>query len=249
MRSVDRRRAEPLYLQMEVALRERILSGDWPPGAKIPTEEQLCRDYGVSRITVRQAVRTLVEDGYLERTRGRGTFVREPALTAGIRGLRSFSQDMKELGLDPGARVLSVSVVRAGDVVSERLGIEIDARVVRIRRLRTGDGKPIGVQNSSLPLGRFPGLQKEDLNDRSLYMVLTELYGVQMLEARETFWVAKPSKSDAELLQVDRGACAFRVERTAFDESAAFEFTTSLMRGDRYRIQWVLRGDDAKHIW
>lgn len=247
MKSVDRSRPEPLYVQVEVALRERILQGDWPHGAKIPSEEQLCRDYGVSRITMRQAIRTLVEDGFLERTRGRGTFVREPALTAGERGLRSFSQEMQALGLKPGARVLAVSTVRAGDVVAERLGIEIDAKVVRVRRLRTGDGKPIGVQTSFLPLERFPGLQREDLNDRSLYAVLAERYAVRMTEARETFWVAKPGKADAELLQVSKASCAFRVERIAFEERRAFEFTTSLMRGDRYRIQWVLRGDDVQH--
>lgn len=247
MKPVDRNRPEPLYLQVEVALRQRILQGDWTHGAKIPSEEQLCRDYGVSRITMRQAIRTLVEDGYLERTRGRGTFVREPALTAGERGLRSFSQDMRALGLSPGARVLAISVVRAGDVVAERLGIGIHARVVRVRRLRTGDGKPIGVQTSCLPLQRFPDLQKEDLNDRSLYALLAERYAARMTEARESFWVAKPSKADAELLQVSGASCVFRVERVAYEERLAIEFTTSLMRGDRYRIQWVLRGDDVQH--
>lgn len=247
MKSVDRNRPEPLYVQLEVALRNRLLQGDWPHGSKIPSEEQLCHDYGVSRITIRHAIRTLAEAGYLERARGRGTFVREPALTAGQRSLRSFSQDMRALGLKAGARVLSISVVRAGNVLAEKLGIEIDARVVRVRRLRTGDGKPIGVQTSSLPLERFPGLQKEDLNDRSLYAVLSEGYAVRLTEAQETFWVAKPNKADAELLQVSASACAFRVERIAFEERQPIEFTTSLMRGDRYRIHWVLRGEDVQH--
>lgn len=247
-RSVDRSRPEPLYLQVEVALRERMLRGEWRPGTKIPSEEQLCKDYGVSRVTMRQAIRTLVEDGYLERARGRGTFVREPTLTAGVRGLNSFSEEMRALGLDPGGRVLAIDVVRAEEVVAERLGIEIDDRVVRLRRLRTGDGKPIGVQTTCLPAIRFPGLESVDLTDRSLYAVLEQRYGVSMTEAHETFWVTRIGRSDAELLQVSRGACAFRVERVASDEQSAIEFTASLMRGDRYRIQWVLRSSDPEHV-
>lgn len=247
-RSVDRSRPEPLYLQVEVALRERILKGEWRRGIKIPSEEQLCRDYGVSRVTMRQAIRTLVEDGYLERTRGRGTFVCEPTLTAGVRGLNSFSEEMRALGLDPGGRVLAIEVVRAEELVAERLGIEIGDEVVRVRRLRTGDGRPIGVQTTYLPARRFPGLEHEDLTDRSLYGLLTERYGVSMTEAHETFWVTKIGRADAELLQVGRGACAFRVERVAIDERSAIEFTASLMRGDRYRIQWVLRASGAEHV-
>ena len=76
---------------------------------------------------------------------------------------------------------------------------------------------------------------------------MTEQYGVSMTEAHETFWVTKIGKTDAELLQVGRSTCAFRVERVAVDETAAIEFTDSLMRGDRYRIQWVLRAGSAQH--
>ncbi len=243
MRSVDRGRPEPLYVQVEMALRRRILAGEWSPGEKIPSEERLGQDYGVSRVTMRQALRTLVEDGYLVRGRGRGTFVREPTLTAGVRGLRSFSEEMRALGLTPGAQVLSVSLTRAGELVADRLGLDVAAQVVQVRRLRTGDGKPIGLQTSYLPWARFAGLEHEPLDDRSLYEVLARRFGTRLREARETFWVAQVGKDEAEVLQVARGDCAFRVERVAADARSAIEFTASLMRGDRYRIQWVLRND------
>jgi GntR family transcriptional regulator len=246
VKSVDRRRLEPLYRQVEVALRERILGGEWPYGSKIPSEDQLCKAYGVSRITVRQAIRTLVEDGYLERGRGRGTFVREPTLTAGVRGLRSFSEEMRALGLEPGARVLSIGIVKATELVSDRLGIDIGEPIIQLKRLRTGDGKPIGLQVVHLPADRFPGLEHEDLEGRSLYAALQGHYKIRPREAQETFWVARVGKEEAELLQVARGACAFQVERIATDEHSAIEFTASLMRGDRYRIHWILRNDDGE---
>lgn len=241
MKRIDRSRPEPLYHQLERVLRERILSGEWSAGSQIPTEEQLCELYDVSRVTIRQAVRNLVEDGYLERGRGRGTFVREPILTAGERGLRSFSEEMRALGLTPGATVLNVASEIADETVSERLQLAAGAKVARIRRLRTGDGRPIGLQTSYLPLERFPDLTEADLADHSLYDLLRRRYGVVAHEARETFWVAKVPRAEARLLQVETGAPAFRVERVACDAEGPFEFTTSLMRGDRYRIQWVLK--------
>src|SRR5690606_21984608 len=105
-RTVDRARPAPLYHQLETLLRRQILAGRWAAGERIPTEEQLVEAYGVSRVTVRQALRNLVLDGYLERGPGRGTFVRKPTLTAGERGLTSFTQDMGALGLRAGARLV-----------------------------------------------------------------------------------------------------------------------------------------------
>jgi GntR family transcriptional regulator len=244
MRAIDRSRPEPLYHQVEAALRERILNNEWGAGTRIPTEDELCDFYHVSRITVRQAIRKLVEEGYLERGRGRGTFVKEPTLTAGERGLRSFSEEMRALGLTPGARLIDVGVERAGPLVGGRLAVPAGAEVVRVRRLRTGNGKPIGLQTSYLPHARVPGLARLDLNDSSLYELLELRYGIVLTEAHETFWVAKVSPEDVAALHIEPAACAFRVERVAFDADGAFEFTASVMRGDRYRIRWVLKNHD-----
>lgn len=242
MKRVDRARPEPLYHQLEVLLRGRILSGEWSPGTRIPTEQELCATYRVSRVTARQAIRNLVEGGYLVRTPGRGTFVKAPLLTAGERGLRSFSEDMRDLHLRPGSVLLGLDVAEADSVELERLDLPVGSNVIRIRRLRTGDGHPIGMQLTRLPAERFPDLTATDLADGSLYELLEQRYGVHMVEAHEKFWATKVSAEDAATLQVAAGAAAFRVERLAFDGRGPIEFTTSLMRGDRYQIQWVLKG-------
>lgn len=240
-RAIDRARPEPLYHQLEVALRERILSGEWPPGAQIPTEEQLGAMYGVSRVTIRNAVRNLVEAGFLERGQGRGTFVREPTLTAGERGLLSFSDEMRALNLQPGSVLLELEKLAAPEAVADRLELPRRAPVHRVRRLRTGDGRPIGLQTAHLPRARFPDLDQALHEGTSLYRVLRERYGVVPRHARETFSVARIEGRDAEQLGVRPGQCAFHVERVASDAHGPFEYTVSLMRGDRYRIQWVLR--------
>ena len=238
---LDRSRPEPLYHQLETELRERILAGEWAPGQQIPTEERLGETYGVSRITIRQAVRNLVDAGYLERGQGRGTFVREPVLVAGERGLRSFSDEMRDLNLTPGARMLEADTVPARGAMARDLGLESDAPVHRLRRLRTGDGKPIGLQTAHLPATRFPGLAEALGGGASLYEVLGATFGVVLDHARETFSVVRIPDDAAQLLSVEPGEPAFHVERIAFDADGPFEYTVSIMRGDRYRIQWVLR--------
>jgi len=232
---------------LETDLRDRILSGEWAPGTQIPTEEQLGDVYGVSRITIRQAVRNLVDRGYLERGQGRGTFVREPVLVAGERGLRSFSEEMRAMALEPGSRILEACEMPATSTVAAHLGIETGRLVHRLKRLRTGDGKPIGLQTAHLPATRFPQLAACLHENASLYDVLRDVYGVDLDQARETFSVLRIPADVATLLGVDAGEPAFHVERIAFDAHAPFEYTVSIMRGDRYRIQWVLRNGGRPH--
>jgi GntR family transcriptional regulator len=238
---VSRANRLPLYHQIETDMRARIERDEWQPGEQIPTESQLCIIYGTSRITVRQAVSNLVSEGLLTREPGRGTFVREPAVTAGARGLTSFTQEMLALGLRAGSSVIDIHLEPAGEETTERLRLEPDAPVVCIKRLRLGSDIPIGVQVARLPAARFPGLDRADLSDRSLYGYISEYYGVTPTEAEETFWVIPAAREDAALLHVKAGACCFKVERTTYDESGPFEFVTSVMRGDRYRIRLGLR--------
>jgi len=238
---VSRASRLPLYYQVEQDMRSRIEEGDWKPGEQIPTESQLCDMYGTSRITIRQAVSNLVSEGLVVREPGRGTFVREPAVTAGARGLTSFTEEMRGLGLQAGAKILDLSSEPSSPEVAGHLRIEPGTPVVMVKRLRLGDGVPIGIQTAHLIASRVPGLDQADLTDTSLYDYLREHHGIYPREAEETFYVTSASREDAELLNIRAGVCCFRVERITHDESGAFEFVTSIMRGDRYRIHLALR--------
>lgn len=231
----------PLHLQVERDLQTRIEAGDWHPGDRIPTEDQLCELYKVSRITVRQALGRLVNRGLLVRERGRGTFVRNPALTVGARQVTSFTTELAGLGLRAGAKVLDVGLGPADAATATALQIAESDPVVMIRRLRTGDDQPIGVQTSHLPAARFPGLENLDIADRSLYEVLRTQYGVRATEAVETFTAAGIGRAEAELLEVRPRTCGFFVERITLDASGPFERVMSVMRGDRYRVRFALR--------
>jgi GntR family transcriptional regulator len=240
-RALDPSTGVPLHMQVEDDLRRRIQAGEWRPGERIPAEEQLCAAYQVSRITVRQAVGRLVHSGLLVRERGRGTFVRDAALTAGTRHVTSFTAELAQLGLVAGGKVLESAVVDADEATALALGLDDGAPVIRIRRLRTGDGKPIGLQTSFLPAARFAGLELVDVGDRGLYAVLRSDFGTMPTEAVETFTVGMIKTRDAALLEVAPRTCGFFVERVTYDQTGAFERATSVMRGDRYRIRLALR--------
>jgi GntR family transcriptional regulator len=190
---------------------------------------------------MRQAVARLVRRGLLAREQGRGTFVRDQSLIAGSRGVTSFSTELDALGVKAGSHVLSARVISAVLAGATSLQLDDGARVLQLRRLRTGNGKPMGIQTCLLPLDRFPDLDKIDFENRSLYATLEEMYGVVAVEAYETFTVGGAELDDAKTLGVEAASHVVQVERISFDSVGPFEQVKSVMRGDRYQIRLVLR--------
>ncbi len=231
----------PFYLQLEDLLSSRVSSGEWAPGGQIPTESELCEQYSVSRVTVRQALARLVQRGLLTRGRGKGTFVRDSRVSATARSVSSFSTELGTLGMKPGAELLGVDRVTATDAVADAMNREPGTELFRLRRLRTADGQPIAVQTCLLVAELFPGLDERVGDNSSLYELLSSVYGVAPVEAMEVFRVAGVPRDLAPLLQVARGSHAFHVVRVSFAGPAAFEHTTSIIRGDRYEIRLPLR--------
>jgi GntR family transcriptional regulator len=233
----DRRRPEPLWHQAGEALRALIADGTWPDGTQIPNEAKLSEILGISRITVRHALRNLEEVGLLRREHGRGTFVRSSTVIAGVRGLTSFTQEMAERGLVVGSRVLDLTEIPAPTEVADALEIPAGTPVCVIRRLRAGNTMPIGIQTAYLPASRVPGLSGWNEPLPSLYELLRNRFGIIPEVAREIYRVGTVSEADAALLDIPAGSPAFVVHRITSDSKAPFEFTVSTMRGDRYEIR------------
>lgn len=237
IRRADRSRPEPLWHQAEQALRALIADGTWPDGTQLPNEAKLCEMLGVSRITIRHALRNVEESGLLRREHGRGTFVRTSTVTAGVRGLTSFTQEMADRGLVVGSRVLEMVELPASLEVASALEIAEGEPVVKVRRLRAGNNQPIGIQNAFMPATRVPGLVDIGEQVPSLYALLKTRFGIAPQVAREIYRVGVVSSEDAELLEVDVGSPAFIVQRITSDGHGPFEYTVSTMRGDRYEIR------------
>lgn len=227
----------PLYHQLKTILLDKIRAGEMKPNDRLPAEDELAAQYGVSKATVRQALNELAVAGALRREQGRGTFVAEPKLTQGPRALTSFSEEMRKRGLSPTSKTLKQDVVKAEADVAEKLQIAEGARAVRIKRLRLADGQPMSIQTTYLPLELAPRLVEEDFGAVSLYETLERKYGLRPARAEETHFAVLVEPSEARLLKVAANSPGLAAERVAYLASGRpLELTYSITRGDRYKI-------------
>lgn len=239
--------AEPQHARLAQLIEKRIKSGEYPIGARIPSERALCEIYGVSRITVRQAIAELTERGILNRQQGRGTFVATPRIEQSLLDHFTFAEGLREKGLLVASTVLQQEVTKAPGEVALQLGVEQGARVLHLVRQRRADGEPYAVETTYLPLDYLPGVEQADFGSRSLYEVLTTDHGTRPATARETFEPVVLRSRDAEQLNVKAGSPALLVMRTSYDMSGrAVEFASALIRGDRCRMLVELRADGGR---
>ena len=234
---LDKRLPIPLYHQLQCALMGAIENGQLTPDQQLPNEGMLAENFGVSKITVCQAMRELVDLGYVRRERGRGTFVHRFRRDAAPRELTSFSEEMRHQRLAAGSRVLERFSTGSAGRVAEALDLPVGEPVFVLKRLRLADGQPMGIQTAHIPLALAPGLAEDNLENVSLYGVLRERYGLQPAKAWETCRAVPAEPIPAELLGVSPGSPLFAVERVTYlPNGQPFEFSRSVMRGDRYRM-------------
>lgn len=245
---VSRSSQIPLYHQIANDIRSRIGSGAWEPGRQIPTEPELIDLYGASRITIRQALANLTREGLITRHPGRGSFVRDSTIVASPSRLTSFTGEMRAKGVAASSKVLSFTVAETSDGTATRLGLPAGTPTLRLERLRYGDGEPIGVQVTALPTSQTRGLLEVDFSTASLYEELEQRYGIYIDDAHETFTATLLEGEVASLLGVPDGAPGFLVERIGLHRGQPIEYTRSLMRGDRYRVQIRLHRPSRTHV-
>jgi GntR family transcriptional regulator len=227
-----------VYGQIEDWLAEAIEAGRLAPGDRMPTEHDLAAWFGVSRMTLRQALAKLARRGLVTRAVGRrgGTFVAERKLEQDRTTLAGFSEQLRRHGMVAGARVLSARERPAGPAAGAALRIGEDDPVYEVRRVRLGDGRPIALERSLFPAARFPGMLEFRL-DGSLYELLEVRYGLRPHRARESLEPVTAGVREAEALDVAEGAPLMQVERTAYARSGEpLEFARDLFRGDRTRV-------------
>ncbi len=238
---VDRAKPVPLYHQVKESLRERIEAGEWPPGSRIPTEKELAAEYGVSQITVRQALARLATEGLVERCQGRGTFVSQPSVVQDILDLGGFSAGLASSGVEIETQLLGATVVAASEGVARHLKVAQGAPVIEVRRVRLTGGVPISLQTSYMPSELCRPILDRDLARESLFSLLTEVCGLELVRAEEVLSAITVDEYEAKVLLVAPGSPAFLVRRTTFDRNGRpIEFVKSVLRGDRCKFTATL---------
>lgn len=234
---VDSNDITPRYYQLANIIRERIIRGELVQHKPIPSERQMEEIYSVSRTTVRLALDLLERQGYIYREHGRGTFVSPQKLQKRISELTSFSEDMKRRGIVPGQKILELGCTEPPERVCRKLEIAYPHKpILRISRLRLGDGIPMGLQTSYYLLPDGYDISEADLEAYgSIYTMLEEKLHIIPTEADETLEVTLATSNEATLLQIKPGSPLLLSERTTYSQNRrAFEFVKILYRGDRY---------------
>jgi GntR family transcriptional regulator len=232
---LDKNLPVPLYHQLQAVLKAEIESRQWRADEQLPNETKIAERFGVSKITVRQALRKLSEMGYIRREQGRGTFVARRKFDEGPRELTSFTEEMRRHDLAATSRVLGQSVLEADARVADALLLPLHSPIFVLKRVRLAGGEPMSVQTAHIPAAFVPGLEVTE--DISLYAVLQSRYHLYPARARETYFAAAAELRAAELLGVPAGSPVFTVERvTLLPNERPFEFVQSVVRGDRYTI-------------
>ena len=229
--------ALPRYVQIAESLLEQIESGQLKPGDRLPAERTLSEMLGVNRMTVRRALRVLESRGLVVRLQGDGTYVAEPKIERQAASLTSFTVGMQRRGLQPGARIVSFEQRPVEASVGALLQLPISAPVYSLLRLRSINQEPVMLERYTIPIQRFPGLERHDLEQRSVYEVFQTEYRVTVERARQSLEPVVATEFEAELLAIPSGSPLMLERRLSFDlEGRPVEHGTDLYRGDRFRF-------------
>ncbi|MFP7298617.1 UTRA domain-containing protein [Neobacillus niacini] len=218
MKLNERKSLKPLYVQLVEEIKKNINSGKHSVGSKLPTENELCEIYGVSRITIRRAITELEEQGVVLKQHGIGTFVlNQHKIKRDLVSVNGFSEFLVQSGKQPATKILSKQVTEANEIYADILKVNIGDPILKIRRLHLVDNDPIHLESSYYSLLKFPDLDKFLEESSSIYSILKNRYGVQAVKNTKTLNVIQPSIEQANLLNCTQDNTIYRVEKIAYD--------------------------------
>lgn len=238
---IDKTSVVPIYFQLKTLIQDRITSGEYPVGLCLPSEREYCDEYGISRMTVRQAIIDLVNEGFLRRERGKGTYVAQPKIEQKLQVLTSFTEEMKRRDMQPGTRLIHMAICPATGHVASQLSLKEGELVYEIVRLRLADDEPMAIETAYLPIANLPNLTEEKVATGSLYEVMRES-GLEIAHATQTLEATLAKPTEATMLNIKNKGPVLLIERTTYASGGqAIEFVKSVYRGDRYKFAIDLR--------
>jgi GntR family transcriptional regulator len=236
--------AIPLYVQLKKLLESQFADGTLSAHSRVPSERELSDQYAISRMTARQALAELIQEGRLYTSRGKGTFVAEPKIKQSLQALTSFTEDMRARGFEPTTRVVRREIVSAAPGVAHSLRISEGAQIVCLERLRLADDEPMALETAYLAFNGIEQLLVLDLGT-SLYALLRDAFGIIPREAIQEFEARLARPREHVLLKLSEGSPVLTIQRTTFDaDHCPFEHVQSVYRGDRYRFVARLTRED-----
>ena len=236
---MNKKRIDSLYYKIMCEIKEYIIANQLKAGDMIPSEAQICEQYGVSRITAKKALNELMQEGFIRRLPGIGNVVTFHAISHIINGFYSITEDIRRHGMIPSKRLLcfektTVETCSYASEISGKLGLNLTDEIYIYKRLRLADGEIVALECSYLPVKLFPDLTKADLKDSTLYSVFENKYNISVEHSTESFTAQLATPEVAEDLSVRPDTAILRVARICFADGKPLEYTYRYFPGEKF---------------
>lgn len=243
MQQINKSSPLPLYYQLKEIILTAIKNGEFKVGDRLPSERELAEYHNISRMTVKKAVDILVDNGYLNRKQGSGTYISDYQESYSISPLLSFSKEMEKKGLSYKSKLLNFSKIKDKNI-SKKMNLDPAKELYHIQRLRLIENKPFLLENTYLSAETFIGLEKEELENNSLYKIIKDKYQIRLVNAEaEVEAVIFDSQTSAKM-KVKEGMLGLYFEQfSKNDNNKIIEYTSAYYRNDNYKFKFTFNLD------
>ena len=224
----------PAYQQVKDHILERVLKGDWPEGARVPSENELTRTLGFSRMTVNRALRELTAEGWLTRTQGAGTFVAESRPQSAVLEIRNIADEIRERGHEHSSEIYQLGAVAAPSVEAGLLGLEEGAKIFHSLILHYDNGLPVQLEDRFVNPAAAPDYLRQDFRRITPYEYLMK--AAPLSEAEHVIQAIQPDPETARLLSVNPKAPCLLLKRRTWSGDKSVTFARLVHPGDRFQL-------------
>lgn len=227
----------PYYLQIYYELVNKIEAMVYKPNDLLPSENELVEEYGVTRVTIRNSIKKLKDEGRIRTEKGKGSYVNPPKLIQNLDKIYSLARDFNEEGHEIKSELIEVHTELCDETIGKHLQLMSNEQVIVIKILRKINDIPVVIQASYLPMNIVPGLTASDMDKCAIYNLLEDKYNIKLVKATEYFDPVIADEYSSELLKVDTGTPLFLTERITYTEGRKpIEFRRCVVRSDKFRF-------------
>ncbi|SEO57355.1 transcriptional regulator, GntR family [Amphibacillus marinus] len=233
----------PIYYQIEEYIKKKIIAEELMPGDALSSEREFAEQFNISRMTVRQAINNMVNDGLLFRQKGRGTFVAEQKIEQDLSSLTSFSEDMRKRNQTPSNQLISIQLINHQPAISEKLRVGSNEPIYEIKRLRLADDEPIALETTYTP-EKIVGHIDEKQAEQSFYTYIEEQLQLDISYGLQTIEASIANKDEMKYLKVKKDDPILLMQRTSYlndPHQTPIEYVKSAYRADKYKFNMKMK--------
>lgn len=232
---------QPIYFQLKQIIIDAIQSGEYKANDKLPTEKELCETYGISKAPVRQALQELEDENYIYKIHGKGSFVLSGYIKATATKLRSFSDEIRALGHDPGAKLIEQKIILSDGEIAKNLNISEGEQVLMVVRLRFIDDEIYSLNYSFFPYRTIPEIEQVDFNATSIMTEFERKLGLEMTFATIVLEATATTGESSDILERKVGSPLLLMKRVTYcrmnQSDVAFEYVRAYFVPDKYKFE------------